>query len=137
MTVTASILIAKFLGPLLLFVGLLIAVGARGVQAPPRNFIANPGLLLAGILTLLGGLAIVAAAHMFWAADWRIVDHISVIVYGWLIVSAGMFRIAFALQSTASSQLVADRMLAQKIFIRMTVGAMLVLGAYLAWKGYS
>lgn len=129
---TASILIAKLLGPLLLVMGLVVTVSAAGVRALARDFIASPGLIfLAGILTLLGGLAIVAT-HNLWVADWRVI----ITLFGWLMIGAGIIRITLAFQSKSFGQAIADRMLDQNTFIRVAGGAMLILGGFLAWQGY-
>ncbi|MGH6737347.1 MAG: hypothetical protein ACRECX_14920, partial [Methyloceanibacter sp.] len=120
--------IARLMGPILLIMGLGMVIEHETVSKLSQEFLSNLSLIyLAGILTLLAGLAIVNA-HNVWTQDWRVI----ITVLGWLGVLGGLFRILLPSQvRTLGTGFAtnANAMIIGGIFV-------LVIGAILAWQGY-
>ena len=86
-----SILIARLIGPLLVMTGLIMLVTSQAVQDMAREFLASRALIfIAGVLALLGGLAIVNT-HNVWTAGWPVI----ITIFGWLAVIGGIVRMGF------------------------------------------
>jgi hypothetical protein len=86
-----SLFLARLIGPTLLAISAAILVNQDNMREMARDFLEHRGLIfLAGILTLLGGLAIVIT-HNVWFAGWPVV----ITIFGWLSVIGGAFRIIF------------------------------------------
>ena len=84
-----SIYLAQLVGPVLALMGLFVAIHPKRVEAMGREVLDSPTLLLmAGLLALVPGLAIVLT-HNTWAADWRGL----ITVLGWIMLIAGASRI--------------------------------------------
>lgn len=125
----ASILIARLIGPVLLVVGLTALIHPKSLHAIAQEFMRSHALMfIAGILALLGGLAIVNT-HNLWTTDWRVI----ITIYGWLAVLAGILRIAIP----ERLKTIGEALLARRGVLRFTSLAQVVLGALLTWKGYS
>jgi uncharacterized membrane protein len=78
----ASIFIAKLLGPIFVLVGAALLVKAQMFRGILQEFIRSQALLyLAGVLGLLGGLALVLT-HNVWALDWRVI----ITLIGWIAI---------------------------------------------------
>src|SRR5215471_3616753 len=85
----ASNFLARLLGPLLLVIGVSLAVNRKAYTAMAKEFLESRSLVyLAGAFALIGGLAIVLN-HNVWAADWRII----ITLLGWLSTLAGVVRL--------------------------------------------
>jgi hypothetical protein len=120
--------IARLMGPLLLIMGLGMVIESETMRALSQEFLSNLSLIyLAGILTLLAGLAIVNA-HNVWIGDWRVI----ITIFGWLAIIGGLFRILLPGQVQTLGTGFATNTTA------MIIGGivMLVLGAILTWTGY-
>jgi uncharacterized protein YjeT (DUF2065 family) len=125
---SASRYIAGLLGPLLLVMGFGMVIESETMMKLSQEFLSNLSLIyLAGILTLLAGLAIVNA-HNVWVADWRVI----ITIFGWLAILGGLFRILLPSEvrnlgtgfaSNPNAMIVAGIV-------------MLVLGAILSWVAY-
>lgn len=86
-----SLFLAKLIGPLLLAISAAVLVNQDNMREMARDFLEHRGLIfLAGILTLLGGIAIVLV-HNVWVLGWPVI----ITILGWLSVVAGAFRIIF------------------------------------------
>ncbi|MGH6791241.1 MAG: hypothetical protein ACRECF_00675 [Methyloceanibacter sp.] len=125
---TTSKPIARLMGPVLLAMGLGMVIGNDTMRELMQEFLSNRGLIyLAGILTLLAGLAIVNA-HNLWTDDWRVI----VTIFGWLAIVGGLIRILLPGQVQALGTGLADNIPATVI----SGLAVIVLGAVLSYNGY-
>ncbi len=125
---TKSKTIARLMGPVLLAMGLGMVIENDTMRELTQEFLSNRGLIyLAGILTLLAGLAIVNA-HNLWTDDWRVI----ITVFGWLAIVGGLFRILLPGQVQALGTGLTGNIPA------MVIGglAVLILGGVLSYYGY-
>jgi len=123
-----SLFLAKLIGPTLLAISAAMLVNQDNMRDMATDFLEHRGLIfLAGILTLLGGLAIVLT-HNVWVAGWPVI----ITIFGWLSVIGGAFRIIFpdSVKSMGTAML-------QKRGL-MTAGGVVqgVIGAWLCYVGY-
>ena len=123
-----SVFLARLMGPTFIAIalGMLINLGMY------ENMIAealHTGVLfyLSGLLSLLGGLAIVNL-HNMWCADWRII----VTVLGWLMTIGGITRIVVPQVAIAIGSTIYNGR-GPTIVVTLLVGT---LGAFLSFKGY-
>lgn len=123
-----SKIIARLIGPLFLIMGLGMVVETNTVRALSAEFLSNLSLIyLAGILTLVAGLAIVNN-HNLWVSDWRVI----ITILGWLSVIGGVIRVLLPSQVQAlGANMVASPS-------AMLIGGIvaLVIGAVLSWCAY-
>jgi hypothetical protein len=120
--------IARLMGPVLLIMGLGMVIENETVSKLSQEFLSNLSLIyLAGILTLVAGLAIVNA-HNVWEGDWRLI----ITILGWLAVIGGLFRILLPGQVQTLGTGFATNTTAMVVSGLIT----LVLGAVLSWMGY-
>lgn len=125
---SASILIAKLLGPYLLVTGLVTLTRPSLIAGVAREFLASRALLfLAGTVALVTGLAIVAT-HNRWTADWTLI----ITIFGWLAIVGGIARIAFP----DVAKRLGEAMLARPLALRIGSLAQILLGAVLAGLAY-
>ena len=76
-----SIFLARLIGPIALLAGLALVFNRTAYRAMTDEFLRSHALIvLAGVMTLAAGLAIVLT-HNVWAADWRVV----ITILGWLL----------------------------------------------------
>jgi hypothetical protein len=121
-----AILVARLLGPVLLVIGLTVLAQPERIRALAREFLEGEALLfLSGLSTLLAGLAIVNA-RPGWNG-WPAV----VSIFGWLMVLAGVARLAFPDPLKALGRRAIDR-----VQLRVPGAVFAVLGAFLSAKGY-
>ena len=99
------------------------------VREHDRGSATHTGVLfyLSGLLSLLGGLAIVNL-HNMWCADWRII----VTVLGWLMTIGGITRIVVPQVAIAIGSTIYNGR-GPTIVVTLLVGT---LGAFLSFKGY-
>jgi len=112
-----SNLIAAILGPTLFVVATSEALNFRIWKDVPPTVVTLNGLVL-----FVAGLVIVAL-HNLWVADWRVLITLS----GWLLVAVGAWRQYLPTATQAKPGPVANAGL----------GALTLLGAVLAWFGWS
>ncbi len=123
-----SILIARLIGPVVVLSGLIALVTPKALQDLAREFLASRALIfIAGVLALLGGLAIVNT-HNLWVAGWPVI----ITIFGWLAVIGGIIRMAFP----AFTKSIGEAMLARELALRVAGAIQLALGAYLMVVGY-
>ena len=122
-----SLFLARFLGPILLVLGISYALNRKSYTVMGAEFIASRSLVyLAGALALAGGLAIVLN-HNIWTADWRII----ITLLGWTATLAGVSRLMFP----DSVRRIGGKFTTEKP-ITVTGGVTIVLGAILCFAGY-
>jgi hypothetical protein len=121
-------LIARLAGPLLVIIGLGMLANPGVYQAMISEFLHSAALVyLSGALTLLGGLAIVNV-HNSWRAEWPVI----VTILGWLMIIAGVIRIALPQFTVSLGASMYGSLTA--IIVVAIIG--LVIGAYLTFEGY-
>jgi hypothetical protein len=126
--VAASVLIAKLLGPILLVAAVTMLANPKDILEIAREFLNSRALVyLAGVLAMLGGLAIVIN-HNIWVADWPVL----ITLFGWASLLGGIARIA--LPSVVKS--VGGAMIEHPAAVRAIGAVWAVVGAFLIYKGY-
>jgi len=123
-----SIFLARLLGPIILVLGLALAINRRSYTAMAAEFVrSRPLVYLAGAAALTAGLAIVLN-HNVWAADWRVL----ITLGGWIATLAGVSRLLFP---DSVKRIGRDMFTSEKpIFVTGIVW--IVLGAILCFAGY-
>ena len=123
-----SKLIAGFIGPLLAAMGLAMLVNRDLFPAMIGQLAQSYGLIfLSGILSLLGGIAIVRV-HNVWSGGWPII----VTVLGWLAIAGGLVRMWFPQQAGP----IAERFAGNSSALLVAGIVVLALGAFLSYKAY-
>ncbi len=85
-----SIFLAKLMGPVMIIMAAAILFNRDHFKKAIEEGMNSPiSLLIAGLLTLVTGLAIVNT-HNIWTSDWRVI----ITVLGWLSIVGGIIRIA-------------------------------------------
>src|ERR1700732_4918976 len=86
---SASLFLARLIGPVMLVVGLAVFANQRGFRDMSEEFLASRALMfLSGLIIMPAGLAIVLT-HNVWTADWRVL----ITVFGWLLTIGGATRL--------------------------------------------
>ena len=123
-----SILIAKLMGPVIAVAAIAMLKNPEDLVSMGQEFLKSRALIfVAGVLALLGGLAVVNF-HNVWVADWPLL----ITLFGWAMVVAGVIRMA--LPDVVQSM--GDAMLKQTQFVRLIALVWLVIGAGLTYAGY-
>lgn len=124
-----AIWISKFLGPVILALGIPMIATPAAVQETARRFLADsPLVLVSGALAMTAGLSIVNT-HNVWARNWTLI----VTLFGWALVLGGALRIIAPRVIVEVGASMMDRPAMTR-----TVGAFwLLLGAFLTFKGYA
>jgi len=120
--------LARLIGPVALAMGACVVLNGATFRLMAGQFLASYALIfLAGLLTLIAGIAIVLA-HNVWTRDWRVI----ITIFGWLAIVGGAVRIVFP-------ELVASlgvAMLAQTGALLFIGLGIVILGAVLSYFGY-
>jgi hypothetical protein len=127
-----SKLIARLMGPVLLVMGLGMALGLwlspdtfSGVM---KDFMGNLAIIwLIGMLALVAGIAIINA-HNLWVGDWRVL----ITILGWLLIVRGVSNLMFP----GKIQELGNRMMESHAGPILGTIAMIVLGGILSAMGY-
>ena len=90
--------------------------------------LSRPLLFLSGLLTLLGGLALINT-HNFWNAGWPVI----ITILGWLAVIGGIARMLFPERVMGLGQ----KMLDNQTYLAFAGVIEGVLGLWLCYQGYS
>jgi hypothetical protein len=123
-----SLFLAKLIGPILLSVSAAVLINMDNMRQMAADFIEHRGLIfLTGVLTLLGGLAIVIT-HNDWVLGWPVI----ITIFGWLSVIGGIFRIVFP----DSVKSMGTAMLQKRGLLTVSGVVQGLLGAWLCYVGY-
>ncbi|MDD5496669.1 MAG: hypothetical protein PHP46_06185 [Candidatus Omnitrophica bacterium] len=123
-----SVLLAKFLGPFIIVIGLGLFLNPKKFRKVIKEFISSASLVyVSGLMTFVMGLAIVIFNNI-WAMDWRLI----ITVFGWLTLIKGAWFIIMPETLTKMSGFFLKH--AERIFIPWAI--MLALGLFLCVKGY-
>jgi hypothetical protein len=125
-----SLFLARLLGPILLTVSAALLINPVNMRAMATDFLEHRGLIfLAGILTLLGGLAIVLS-HNVWEFGWPVL----ITIFGWLSVIGGVFRVVFpdSVKSIGQSMLEKPGILTGVAVVEGLIGAWLCYVGFMA-----
>jgi len=124
-----AIWISKFLGPLILVLGIRMIVMPTSLQETTRRFLADsPLVLISGVLAMTAGLSIVNT-HNVWAMDWTLI----VTLFGWALVLGGVSRIL----APRIVDKVGGAMMDRPTMTRILGAFWALLGAFLTVKGYA
>jgi len=123
-----SLFLARLIGPILLSISAAMLINQVNMREMAADFLEHRGLIfLAGILTLLGGLAIVLT-HNVWELGWPVI----ITIFGWLSVIGGVFRIVFPDSVKSIGQSMLDK---PHVFTASGI-VQALLGAWLCYVGY-
>jgi uncharacterized protein YjeT (DUF2065 family) len=123
-----SLFLAKLIGPVLIVIGLGLLVKPTNFREMATDFLASRAMIfLAGLLTLVTGLAIVLT-HNVWEFNWPVI----ITILGWLSVGGGVFRILFP----ASVQAMGTSMMDKPAMMTVSGIIQIVLGLWLCYAGY-
>jgi hypothetical protein len=124
-----SKMIASLMGPTLVAIAAAVLLNLGSSRELVEQISRDPGVIfLSGILLFVAGLVIVRA-HNIWAGGWPVL----VTVLGWLAILSGLVRMLFPIRLAAIAVAVAQR--PGEIIAGALV--LLVVGAFLSFKGYS
>lgn len=124
---TASLLLARLLGPLFLVAGLGLLANRAHYRKMLHGFLSDAALYyFSGALALTAGVAILLF-HNLWTADWRVL----ITVIGWLSVLKGVVRLLFP----QAGQKAADKLTSPGALLGFGLLAVL-LGGWFCYVGY-
>ena len=124
-----SIFLARLLGPILLVLGLSLAINRKSYTVMSAEFVASrPLVYIAGAGALAIGLSIVLN-HNVWAADWRII----ITLLGWMATLAGISRLMFpdSVRRMGADMFKSERPITVSSIVAIVLGAILCLAGYL------
>ncbi|MFL6818441.1 MAG: hypothetical protein ACJ8EF_10915 [Bradyrhizobium sp.] len=125
---SASVFIARLIGPVMLVIGLAVFVNQRAFRDMAEEFLASRALLfLSGLLIMPVGLAIVLT-HNIWAADGRVM----ITVFGWLSLLGGAVRLFAPAYVTQTGR----TMLKQPRFVTIAAATWVVAGTLFCLFGF-
>lgn len=125
---SASIFIARLLGPLFIVVGIAVPLKTQMFRAILREFAQSRALLyLAGFFGLLGGLALVLT-HNLWVRDWRLI----ITLIGWLTIIRALVTIFQPQWIVALAEKIGDN----RSWFSGAAIADLLIGMVLSYFGY-
>lgn len=121
---------ARVMGPVMMIMGLSLALNRDAITKMARDYIKSPALVfLAGFLTLLLGMIIVAF-HNVWVAGWPVL----ITLFGWVMIAAGIVRMNFAerLKKMGEGMLGSDAVMYGAAILYTVIGAILTWVSWLA-----
>src|SRR5262249_46865814 len=127
------VLLAKLIGPLFLAIGLGLLLNQNTYASMIDEVIRHPSPLghmliyLSGLLSMLGGLAVVNA-HPSWSRDWGVI----ITIIGWLLLIGGIIRIVLP----DIGLKVGSTLYASPATLPVFAIISLVVGGFLSFKGY-
>jgi len=129
---TNSTVIARLMGPVLLFMGIGAVIGLlgrfpEGYVGVLREINNQSATLILGMFALLAGLAIVNV-HNLWVSDWRVI----ITILGWLAIVRGALSLLFPNKMYG----IGETILASRSGTMSGAVIVLVLGGILSWMGY-
>ena len=120
--------IASLVGPVALALGLSMLVNGDLFPAMLQQIQNNfPLIVVAGVLALVAGLAIVRT-HPIWSG-WPVI----ITILGWLLVIGGLLRIVFPHQMAE----LAMRLVPNPVLLTIPAVVLCLVGAFLSYKAYS
>ncbi len=123
-----SLFLARLMGPAAIVMGAAMLINPVNMREMANDFLEHRGLIfLAGILTLVAGLAIVLT-HNVWVAGWPVI----ITIIGWLSVVGGIFRIVFP----DSVKSIGEAMLQLSGGLTAAGVALALIGGTLCYVGY-
>lgn len=123
-----SLFLARLMGPAAIVMGAAMLINPVNMREMANDFLEHRGLIfLAGILTLVAGLAIVLT-HNVWVAGWPVI----ITIVGWLSVVGGIFRIVFP----DSVKSIGEAMLQLSGGLTAAGVALALIGGTLCYVGY-
>jgi hypothetical protein len=123
-----SLFLAKLIGPMLITFSAAMLINQDNMRDMAADFLEHRGLIfLAGLLTLISGLAIVLT-HNVWVAGWPVI----ITIFGWLSVIGGVFRVVFP----DSVRSIGGAMLEKKGMFTVSGVVTGLLGGWLCYVGY-
>lgn len=124
-----AIWISKFLGPVILTLGIPMILTPTALQETTKRFLADsPLVLISGILAMTAGLAIVNT-HNVWAVDWTLI----VTLFGWALVLGGATRMV----APGVVVRVGGAMMDRPTMTRIAGTFWALLGAFLMFQAYA
>jgi uncharacterized membrane protein len=124
----SSAFLARLLGPLFIVLGVGMLANQVIYQGMIDEFVHSSALVyLSGLLSLLGGLAIVNV-HSSWTSDWKVI----ITLLGWLLLIGGIVRIVLP-QFAATIGITVYEPRAAIVVVAVVA---LALGGFLSFKGY-
>ena len=123
-----AIWISKFLGPVILLLGVRMVIAPVALQETTRRFLDDrPLVLISGVLAMTAGISIVNT-HNVWVFEWPLI----VSVFGWALLLGGAVRVVAPNIVDRVGGTMTDRPRTTRI-----VGFFwAALGAFLTLKGY-
>lgn len=123
-----SIFIASIMAPMMIVMGAGLLLNGAAFRAMAKDFLRSPGLIfLAGFITLLLGLLIVVS-HNVWVAGWPVI----VTIFGWIMVAAGILRMAVPDRLRA----IGERMMDNNALMTGAAILYLAVGLILGWFAF-
>ena len=129
---TSSTIIARLMGPVLLFLGIGAVIGLlskfpEGYIGVLRDMNNQSATIILGMFALLAGLAIVNL-HNLWVSDWRVI----ITILGWLAIVRGALSLLFPNKMYG----VGEDILASRWGTLIGAVIVILLGGILSWMGY-
>src|SRR5215510_11780095 len=129
---TNSTVIARLMGPVLLFMGIGAVIGLlgkfpEGYVGVLRDMNNQSATVILGMFALLAGLAIVNV-HNLWVSDWRVI----ITILGWLAIARGALSLLFPNKMYG----IGEAILASRSGPMIGAVIVVVLGGILSWMGY-
>lgn len=125
---SASMLLARLLGPLLLVPGIGILINPRAFRAIGNELIGSPTFVYVfGLLDFVAGLAIVLF-HNRWLVGWPVL----ITLIGWALLIRGAVRILAPRAVASYAKSIVDKY----FFFPYTGTAAVILGLVLCYFGY-
>jgi cytochrome bd-type quinol oxidase subunit 2 len=124
-----SLFLAKLIGPTMLAISAAMLINQDNTRDMATDFLEHRGLIfLAGILTLIGGIAVVLV-HNVWVPGWPVI----ITILGWLSVIGGAFRIIFpdSVKSMGQAMLEKRGLLTSAGIVQGVIGAWLCYVSYM------
>lgn len=123
-----SILIAKFMGPVMLVAGFSMLVSKDTMRAVFEDFLASPALIfVAGFMALILGLTLVIF-HNLWVFGWPVI----ITIYGWASLLAGVLRMVFP----GLVKRMGTAMMKRQALLTTAAIFNVLLGGFLTYQGY-
>jgi hypothetical protein len=129
---TSSTIIARLMGPVLLFMGIGAVIGLlstfpEGYIGVLRDMNNQSATIILGMFALLAGLAIVNL-HNLWVSDWRVI----ITILGWLAIVRGALSLLFPNKMYG----IGEAILASRSGTLIGAVIVILVGGILSWMGY-